>query len=134
MRFMNLIPRNFLFDDDLEDFFVTKPSKRGEMKCDIYEKDNKYYIELDAPGFDKKDINIECDKGYLTVTAVKNEEDNDENKNYIRRERSYGKYQRSFYIGEVDSENVKAEFKHGMLKIVVPKQKEAETKKRIEIE
>ena len=56
---MNLIPRNFLFDDDLEDFFVTKPSKRGEMKCDIYEKDNKYYIELDAPGFDKKDINIE---------------------------------------------------------------------------
>ena len=50
---MNLIPRNFLFDDDLEDFFVTKPSKRGEMKCDIYEKDNKYYIELDAPGFDK---------------------------------------------------------------------------------
>ena len=41
---MNLIPRNFLFDDDLEDFFVTKPSKRGEMKCDIYEKDDKYYI------------------------------------------------------------------------------------------
>ena len=44
---MNLIPRNFLFDDDLEDFFVTKPSKRGEMKCDIYEKDGDYHIEMD---------------------------------------------------------------------------------------
>lgn len=75
---MNLIPRNFLFDDDLEDFFVTKPSKRGEMKCDIYEKDNKYYIELDAPGFDKKDINIEVKDGYLTVKAHKKEESKDE--------------------------------------------------------
>ena len=87
---MNLIPRNFLFDDDLEDFFVTKPSKRGEMKCDIYEKDNKYYIELDAPGFDKKDINIEVKDGYLTVKAHKKEESKDEKKNYIRKERYYG--------------------------------------------
>ena len=126
---MNLIPRKFYLDDVFDDF-----ESPNNMKCDIYEKDGDYHIEMDIPGFDKKDINIECDKGYLTVTAVKNEEDNDENKNYIRRERSYGKYQRSFYIGEVDSENVKAEFKHGMLKIVVPKQKEAETKKRIEIE
>ena len=126
---MNLIPRKFYLDDVFDDFEST-----NNMKCDIYEKDGDYHIEMDIPGFDKKDINIECDKGYLTVTAVKNEEDNDENKNYIRRERGYGKYQRSFYIGEVDSENVKAEFKHGMLKIVVPKQKEAETKKRIEIE
>ena len=126
---MNLIPRKFYLDDVFDDFEST-----NNMKCDIYEKDGDYHIEMDIPVFGKKDINIECDKGYLTVTAVKNEEDNDENKNYIRRERSYGKYQRSFYIGEVDSENVKAEFKHGMLKIVVPKQKEAETKKRIEIE
>ena len=129
---MSLIPRKFYLDD-IFDNFLSDPEE-SNMKCDIYEKDGDYHIEMDIPGFDKKDINIECDKGYLTVTAVKNEEDNDENKNYIRRERSYGKYQRSFYIGEVDSENVKAEFKHGMLKIVVPKQKEAETKKRIEIE
>ena len=129
---MDLNPRKFYLDDIFDDF-VTSKREQG-LKCDIYEKDGDYHIEMDIPGFDKKDINIECDKGYLTVTAVKNEEDNDENKNYIRRERSYGKYQRSFYIGEVDSENVKAEFKHGMLKIVVPKQKEVETKKRIEIE
>lgn len=129
---MNLIPRKYYLDD-IFDNFLTVPEE-SKLKCDIYEKDGDYHIEMDIPGFDKKDINIECDKGYLTVTAVKNEEDNDENKNYIRRERSYGKYQRSFYIGEVDSENVKAEFKHGMLKIVVPKQKEVETKKRIEIE
>ena len=99
---MNLIPRNFLFDDDLEDFFVTKPSKRGEMKCDIYEKDNKYCIELDAPGFDKKDINIEVKDGYLTVKAHKKEESKDEKKNYIRKERYYGEYSRSFALGDVD--------------------------------
>lgn len=130
---MNLIPRNFLFDDDLEDFFVTKPSKRGEMKCDIYEKDDIYHIEMDIPGFDKKDISIEAKNGYLTVTAEKNDEHNEDNKNYIRRERSYGKYERSFYLGDLDSENVEAEFKDGMLKITVPKKEEVENKKVIEI-
>lgn len=131
---MNIIPRSFFFDDDdLDNFFLTTP-KRNDMKCDIYEENNEYHIDIDVPGFDKKDINIEVKDGYLTVSAKKEHEDKEKKKNYIRRERSYGKYQRSFYIGEVDSENVKAEFKHGMLKIVVPKQKEVETKKRIEIE
>ena len=130
---MSLIPRNFLFDDDLEDFFVTKPSKRGEMKCDIYEKDGNYHIEIDIPGFDKNEISVECENGYLTITAEKNEENEDENKNYIRRERTYGKYQRSFYLGDVDEDAIKAEFKHGILKIHVPKLEEKDTKRHIEI-
>lgn len=130
---MNLIPRNFLFDDDLEDFFVTKPSKRGEMKCDIYEKDNKYYIELDAPGFDKKDINIEVKDGYLTVKAHKKEESKDEKKNYIRKERYYGEYSRSFALGDVDIENIDAKFDKGLLTITIPKQEVVENKKKIEI-
>lgn len=126
---MNLIPRNFYLDDFFDDY-----EKANSMKCDIYEKDGDYHIEMDIPGFEKKDINIECDKGYLTITAEKEYDNKDESKNYIRRERSYGKYQRSFYLGDVDSDKIKAEFKHGMLKVVIPKSEQIETKKHIEIE
>ena len=127
---MNLIPRKFYLDDIFDDLAV---SKNDNMKCDIYELGDDYHIEMDIPGFDKKDISIETKNGYLTVIAEKNSEDSEEEKNYIRRERSYGKYERSFYLGELDSDNVKAEFKDGMLKITVPKKDEAENKKVIEI-
>ena len=112
---------------------MTKPSKRGEMKCDIYEKDDKYYIELDAPGFDKKDINIEVKDGYLTVRAHKKEVNKDEKKNYIRKERYYGEYSRSFALGDVDIENIDAKFENGILNITVPKKELPENKKYIEI-
>ena len=126
---MNLNPRSFNLDD-----FFNNYEKPNNMKCDIYEKDGDYHIEMDIPGFKKEDINIECDKGYLTITAEKSNEEKEEDKNYIRRERSYGKYQRSFYLGDINSEKIKAEFKQGMLKVVIPKSEEIETKKHIEIE
>ena len=105
------------------------------MKCDIYEKDGDYHIEMDVPGFDKKEIKIEAKKDYLTITAEKSEEKDDEsdNKNYIHRERSYGKYQRSFYLHDLDSDKVNAEFNNGVLNITVPKKEEKEDKKYIEI-
>ena len=96
---MNIIPKSFYLDDIFDNFDSTR---NNNMKCDIYEKDGDYHIEIDIPGFDKKDIKVECDNGYLTVTAKKDEEAEDKTKNYIRRERSYGKYQRSFYIGDMD--------------------------------
>lgn len=127
---MNIIPKSFYLDDIFDNFDSTR---NNNMKCDIYEKDGDYYIEIDIPGFDKKDIKVECDNGYLTVTAKKDEEAEDKSKNYIRRERSYGKYQRSFYIGDMDSNEIRAKFKHGMLKIIVPKVETKETKRHIEI-
>ncbi len=127
---MNIIPKSFYLDDIFDNFDSTR---NNNMKCDIYEKDGDYHIEIDIPGFDKKDIKVECDNGYLTVTAKKDEEVEDKTKNYIRRERNYGKYQRSFYIGDMDSNEIRAKFKHGMLKIIVPKVETKETKKHIEI-
>ena len=127
---MNIIPKSFYLDDIFDNFDSTR---NNNMKCDIYEKDGDYHTEIDIPGFDKKDIKVECDNGYLTVTAKKDEEVEDKTKNYIRRERSYGKYQRSFYIGDMDSNEIRAKFKHGMLKIIVPKVETKETKKHIEI-
>ena len=101
---MSLIPRNFYLDDIFNDF---SSNQTNNMKCDIYEKDGNYHIEIDIPGFDKNEISVECENGYLTITAEKNEENEDENKNYIRRERTYGKYQRSFYLGDVDEDAIK---------------------------
>lgn len=129
---MNLIPRKFYLGDDFFDDFFT-PTVKDEMKCDIYEKNGEYTVVLDTPGYDKKDINVECDNGYLTISAEKTTEDNEEDKNYIRRERRYGKFSRSFYVGDIDAESIKAEFDKGVLTIVVPKIEEKPSKKFIEI-
>ena len=93
---MSLIPRKYYLEDFFDDF-VTR-SDNSMMKCDIYEVDGNYKIELDVPGFDKKDIKIECKKGYLTITAKRTFEEDNSTKNYIRKERSYGEYTRSFYF------------------------------------
>jgi len=129
---MNLIPRKYYLDDFF-DSFLTVPEE-SNLKCDIYEKDGNYHIEMDVPGFNKEDINIECDKGYLTVTVLRNttDEEND-TKNYIRRERVYSKYKREFYLGDVDTDNIDAQFKEGILTITVPKKDEVITKRQIEI-
>ncbi len=131
---MNLIPRKFYLDDFFDDFFPEKTISNMNMKCDIYEKDNKYHIVMDIPGFDKEDINIESDNDYLTISASKESAKEEEDKNYIRRERSYGSYQRKFYVGDADVENIKAEFKNGTLKLVIPKKEIIDSKKKIEIE
>ncbi|HBA37443.1 MAG TPA: hypothetical protein DCY94_01840 [Firmicutes bacterium] len=129
---MNLIPRKFYLGDDFfDDFF--EPALKDQMKCDIYEKGGNYNIVLDAPGYDKDDIKLECDNGYLTISAQKVEEDKDEDKNYIRRERRVGSFSRSFYVGDVDADQIDAEFKNGTLKIVVPKLEEQPSKKQITI-
>ena len=133
-----LVPNKLYLDDVFDDFmFPTVKDDFGKMKCDIYEKDGAYHLEMDIPGFDKKDVQIEVDDNdYLTITAEKNTEDNeeDEKKNYIRKERSYGKYQRSFYVGGVDKENIQANFENGILKISMPKKEEEKSsKKTIEI-
>lgn len=130
---MDLIPRRFYLDDFFDDFTTSK--KELNMRCDIYEKGDNYHIEIDIPGFNKEDISIDIKDNYLTIKAEKNEELNEEDqeKNYIRRERSYGKYERSFYLSDLDQDNIEAEFKNGMLEIIVPKKEVIDNKKSIEI-
>lgn len=140
---MAMIPRmvpNKIYLDDVFDNFMFpkfKESDFGSMKCDIYEKDNVYHLEMDIPGYDKNDVNIEIDDNdYLTITVEKNSEniEEDDSKNYIRKERSYGKNIRSFYVGSIDKDNVEAEFVNGILKVTLPKKiEEKTTTKKIEI-
>ncbi len=126
---MKLIPRNYFLDDVFEDF----NSNNNSMKCDVYEKDDAYNIEVDVPGFKKEDINIDVDNGYLTVKASKHFDETEKGKNYICRERRYGKFERSFYLGDLKTDDVEASFENGTLKIKVPKVEESKDKKRIEI-
>ena len=128
---MNLIPRRYFLDDFFDDFDVKTTTN---MKCDIYEKDGNYFIEMDIPGFKKEDIDVSCDKGYLTINAKHEESSDDEGKNYIRKERVFGSVQRRFYIGEIDPDDIKAEFKNGILKLIVPKEEKKLEKKQIVIE
>lgn len=134
-----LVPnRDFdLFDDIFGDSFFRK-SESKMMKTDIREDKDNYVIDIDLPGFDKKNIKIDITDGYLTINAKVNNEDNETKKGkYIRKERYYGECSRSFFIGdEVKPENIKANFKNGILTLEVPKmenQGKLPEKKYIEI-
>lgn len=123
-----MLPSRIFFNDFLDDF---EPRKEDRMMCDIYEENDMYHIEMDAPGYDKKDISISLEDGNLVIEATK-EESKNENKKYLHRERkSFSSFKRSFYLGDVCEEDIKAEFKDGILKISVPKEKEQEKSKKM---
>ena len=104
------------------------------MRTDVKEGEKDYTLEIEMPGFDKKDINLDLKDGYLTVTAKREHNYDDKKENYIRKERSYGSFSRSFYVGDVKKEDVEASLDNGMLKIVLPKeQKKVDGSNRIEI-
>ena len=125
-----------VFDDFFDDFF--KPTFFGNhvtnMKTDIKERENDYELSVDMPGFDKKDIALSLDNGYLTIEAKREEKEENEN-NYLRRERNFS-CKRSYYVGDaVTEEDIKARYENGTLEILVPKKKEKEiTKKNIAID
>lgn len=123
------------FDEVFADpLFSEKENKI--MKTDLKEKDGKYMLEIDIPGYDKEEIKIELQDGYLVVSAERNEEKEDKHAKYLKRERFTGMCSRSYYVGEnVTEEDIKANFKNGILTIEFPKEveKKVEEKKYIPI-
>ena len=133
-----MLPSRIFFDDFMDDLDIPRDKKFDKlMKCDIYEKDNNFVIEMDVPGFKKEDIKMELSNGYLNISAEHHMDDKDEDKkkHYIRRERKVDeRCERSFYVGDIDEKSVEAEFKNGTLLITVPKEeKEKNNKKLISI-
>ena len=106
------------------------------MTTDIKEKKDGYELEMDLPGFKKDEITAELKDGYMTISAAKGLDQDEQEKDtgrYLRRERYAGACQRTFYVGEdVTEEDIKAEFKHGILKLFIPKKeaKPAEPEKK----
>ena len=109
------------------------------MKTDVKEEEKEFVLDIDLPGYEKENIGLTLENGYLLVSAKKTEETKEEDKKgrYLRRERKYGAVSRSFFVGDgLKEEDIKASFKNGVLQIVFPKEtpKKLEEKKVIAIE
>ncbi|MCI7734950.1 MAG: Hsp20/alpha crystallin family protein [Dysosmobacter sp.] len=139
-----------LFDDFFDDDFSMFPALTGHnplygkhaknlMKTDVRETENTYELDIDLPGFKKDEISIDLKDGYLSISAAKGLDRDQEDKKgkYIRQERYAGACSRSFFVGEgVEPKDVSAKFEDGILKISLPKQvkKELPQSPRIAIE
>ena len=145
-----------LFDDWMNDYFpfgkdfdkefskALAPTERAlygkhaknMMKTDVRETDDAYEVDIDLPGFKKEDINIDIDKDCLTISAErKSEEKEDKGDNgFVRRERYYGSFSRSFNIKGIDTDAITAEYNDGVLTLTMPeKTPEVPAARRLEI-
>ena len=136
--------KDFPFFDDNAESNVEKKlyGRRGKnlMKTDIKETEGGYELEMDLPGFTKDEIKVSLENGYMTISAAKGLDKDEQDKKsgrYIRKERYAGSCERSFYVGEdVTHEDIKARFESGVLHLNIPKkdQPKVEEKKYISIE
>lgn len=108
--------------DEFEKRFFGRNSV-SSFSTDIKEDGSSYVLEAELPGFKKEDIDISIDNDYLTIKAERKFESDEKNSRgqYIRCERSYGSFSRSFDISDIDSGKIDAEYKDGILKLTMPK-------------
>ncbi len=107
------------------------------FKTDITDEGDSYRLEADLPGFAKEDIHIDVKGDTLTIQAERHSEHEEKDKQdkYIRCERSYGSYSRSFALGDVNADEIRAKYQNGVLTLTLPKIKAQEPEsKRLEIE
>lgn len=132
------------FDDSLEkEFFGTHNPLYGKhaknlMKTDVKDVKDHYEVAVDLPGFKKDEVNVELENGYLTISAAKglDKDQKDDEGHYIRQERYSGSCSRSFYVGDIQPEDIHAKYENGILTLTLPKadQKAVEQQNRIAIQ
>ena len=104
--------------------------KDWNPSVDVYDKDDRIVIKAELPGVDKKDVSVDLKDRVLTIKGERKAENEVKEEKYYRRERSFGKFQRSFHVPvEVDVEKIEAEFKDGVLNVEIPKSEEHKPKK-----
>lgn len=125
-RANDLTVKNDVFDL-FEDFF-NEPfgffTSAHPIKADVRETDREYIVEADMPGVKKEDIRLELYDGILTIGVEHNEQTDENRENYIRKERRYGSYSRSFQVDGVKQEDVTAKYNDGVLTVNLPKSAE----------
>ncbi len=125
---------NDLFSDFLrDDFFSPMLTGSSNFNVDLKEDENNYTIDADLPGIKKEDISLEYDNNYLTISAKRDETVENNDNDFIRRERTHGEFKRSFYIDNIDENTVDASFTDGVLKITLPKKEKGIERKKIDI-
>ena len=123
------------FFDDPFDFFAG--GSLAEFKTDIIDNGDSYTLEADLPGFQKGDINLDITDDVLTIKAERHSEHEKKDKKdkYVRCERAYGSYSRSFNISEVDADRISAKYEDGVLRLTLPKKEQPKAASRkLEIE
>jgi HSP20 family protein len=115
---------DFFYSDS--DFFSRNSS--NSMKVDIKETEKEYLLEAEIPGVDKKDIKVNLKDGILTISVDKVETKEEKNDNYVRKERRYGSYSRSFSVYNISGEEIDAKYENGILKLTFPKKEKVEPK------
>ncbi|MGI6218135.1 MAG: Hsp20/alpha crystallin family protein [Coriobacteriales bacterium] len=128
----------FAWFDEMERAFFGSPTTTSSLgfKADIKDNGDSYDLAADMPGFDKDDIKVEVEDDVLTISAERNfqKDEKDDEGNYVRRERSYGSYSRSFDISNVDQDSIDVKYENGVLKMHMPKKaEETPTVRRLEI-
>jgi HSP20 family protein len=130
-----------LFRPFRSSFFDAAPFRRNEMAVptmpvvDVSETDKAYEIAAELPGMDEKNIEVKVANGVITIKGEKQEEKEEKKKDYYRRERNFGSFERSFQVPEgVDSDKIAASFTKGVLSVTLPKSQEAQkAEKKIEV-
>ncbi len=122
------------FDRVFHDFFGDGFNHFDNINTDVIDKGDNYLLEAELPGFSKENIKIDLDKDTLTITASRSEEKKEKNGKYIRQERRYNSYCRSFHIPGVKKEDISAVYNNGVLEITLPKENAViEESRRIEV-
>lgn len=132
-NYMTTHRNNDLFDEAFDSFFrpFYVDSDSTFMKTDIKETDKDYVLDVEMPGLEKKNISLKYESGYVTISAKK--EEREEEGKYLRRERATS-YSRSYYMGDVDEKQIKAKYENGVLTVTVPKDRPEEVKHQIAID
>lgn len=119
-------------------FFSNATTAVAAFGTDVTDEGDHYQLTADLPGFKKDDIDISVEDGIMTIRAERKEETEEEDKKgrYIRRERTYGSYKRSFDLADVDDESITAKYDDGVLTLTLPKKQapQIESKKSITID
>ena len=120
------------FDSFARDFFRRSNTDLPAFRTDIRDTGDSYVLEAELPGFKKEDISLDLKDGILTITATHSEssESSDAQGTYIRRERRYGSFQRSFDVTGIEESGISAAYENGVLALTLPKMKPVEPEVR----
>lgn len=123
------------FDNLYPDYGFDEMSENLSIPVEVRDKKDEYDVRAELPGIKKEDLDIEINDNYLTISATKSEEKNEEEKTYKKSEFSYGEFSRTLYLPQdVDTDKIDAKLEHGVLKLVIPKlNKEDKSVKKITV-
>ena len=116
--------------NEMERSFFNTPSVVSSFRTDVSDTGDAYKLEAELPGFKKEDINIDIENDCLTISAERKEENEENKPNYVKRERVYGSFSRSFDVSGIEVDGIQAAYNDGILTLTMPKKVETKPASR----